>query len=67
MRTKENRAKEKAVEFVEKSLYLAKDAFQKEMQLILKQVDKTTNERDEMIRSQKFLESAAIEQEKIIT
>jgi hypothetical protein len=57
MRNQQIRAKERAIEYVERNMFIAKEALNKEIVNIMRQVDKTNMEKDEMIRGVKFLEN----------
>lgn len=67
MRNQQIRAKERAIEYVERNMFIAKEALNKEIVNIMRQVDKTNMEKDEMIRGVKFLENYIREQEKTVS
>jgi hypothetical protein len=48
-------------------MFVAKEALQNEIQTIMRQVDKSNLEKDELVRTNKFFEQTILEQEKQIT
>ena len=66
LRNMQIKAREKAIEYVEKNMYVAKEALQNEMQLIMRQFDKAAMEKVEIMRDIKIQENRIMEQEKSI-